>query len=409
MALYNWMTDLYAGFINNRPLREITLPGSHDSGCSLKDLTFSHMARTQVFDIENQLLRGIRYFDIRPYPGLKDWYTWHGPFYTGESISSIVVGLKRFMQRVECDKELVILNISHFTDRFPLTFKHQQFIDYLSAELGAWLAPYTQAQINLFNTPYRDILRAPTGSPRSRIAILYDGAYDQNLIPFLNNNNFPIALPPGFFIPNKYKSQPNPIFLYDIYSQQPTVPEMAAIQHARLINRNPTIHQAANTPGRLITSYADATRQAILAAMAAPPATAPIGDTVANAIGGVAGILHLYSWTCTYSYQSAYYSICARATSTVNPQLLAHFMDGGLWGGGHNGYHPEHHPKINILYTDHFSSDHVIGLQTGRDNDAEFFNYPVPVAISAKLNKYGGTNEYAWSGWANWAQEHSGD
>lgn len=69
------------GILLNRTLRQLCLPGSHDSGMSRKtgDTTFGKGALilTQTLSIKDQLYAGCRYFDIRPVITGGKWATGH--------------------------------------------------------------------------------------------------------------------------------------------------------------------------------------------------------------------------------------------------------------------------------------------------------------------------------------------
>lgn len=117
-----WMT-LSLRYIGDRNLRQICIPGSHDSGMSLlTDKTpFASAATvvTQHRSIGDQLRLGIRFFDLRPvkwngglycghvgYTG--DFLKWQGG--TGQSIDDIVNQINEFTDN---NHELVIVNVSH--------------------------------------------------------------------------------------------------------------------------------------------------------------------------------------------------------------------------------------------------------------------------------------------------------
>ena len=126
-----WMGRLrneVSGF-GNRKLKEIALPGSHDSGMSEAHgcQYGGHECNTltQFKDIGGQLELGARYFDIRPMldtddSGSSKWTTGHGAKLghdtagcRGESKLSFVNGLQDFFSNSDHANELVILKISH--------------------------------------------------------------------------------------------------------------------------------------------------------------------------------------------------------------------------------------------------------------------------------------------------------
>ncbi|KVN36185.1 hypothetical protein WJ63_02445 [Burkholderia pyrrocinia] len=86
-----WMTQLFANYLQNRPLSAITIPGTHDSGCYVNSMRLARMARTQTADMAAQLAGGIRYFDLRPAIARNGTYwTYHGvPYWGGGTRSTI--------------------------------------------------------------------------------------------------------------------------------------------------------------------------------------------------------------------------------------------------------------------------------------------------------------------------------
>lgn len=116
----NWMKDSL-NTIGNRTLREICIPGSHDSGMSIKQAGTVGAKEgnviTQFYNIEKQLEFGTRYFDIRPVISGGGYRTGHysdtdGTCFgaNGESIDDIIKGVNNFTKN---RKELIILNLSH--------------------------------------------------------------------------------------------------------------------------------------------------------------------------------------------------------------------------------------------------------------------------------------------------------
>ena len=118
----SWMQNNLST-IGNRTLKEICIPGSHDSGMSEynKGTAFAHDCNvlTQGKSIGDQLAFGTRYFDIRPtisagnyltghYSRVDQISSWQGA--NGQSVDSIINDVNNFSQR---HQELVVLNISH--------------------------------------------------------------------------------------------------------------------------------------------------------------------------------------------------------------------------------------------------------------------------------------------------------
>ena len=124
----NWMGQM-KDILDDRKLKNVCLPGSHDSGMS-----YTHTChfgndcntRTQKFDIAGQLENGARYFDLRPLFDTPsgDWYFAHadlnaGTLYGcyGESVDNALYNVKHFFEKPENKDELVILKFSHCFDK----------------------------------------------------------------------------------------------------------------------------------------------------------------------------------------------------------------------------------------------------------------------------------------------------
>lgn len=184
-----WMAYL-SDHIGDRKLRDIALPGSHDSGMNKNDLHSCHIASecntvTQTGNIGAQLDRGARYFDIRPviHTNSKptDWCTghfqlFHGGFWGcyGEDRNSIIDDLLDFFSHGNHLNELVILNVSHC---YTLSSDNQHHCDgyqnyTLINDLLDHLSHYIvkcDDNCNLMDLTFNEILR------RRNIIVLVEG------------------------------------------------------------------------------------------------------------------------------------------------------------------------------------------------------------------------------------------
>lgn len=356
-----WMTTLWNAGIgfNTRPLRQITIPGTHDAGCYVHHTYGDTLSRTQTQDIGGQLAGGIRYFDIRPYQANyisgRSFWTYHGPYSGGQidGLNGILAQVANFMANVlvGTDRELVILNFSHF--RGFGNADHQALVNAITAALGPHLVPYTQAQIDLFEAQYTNIL-TNAGVTQSRVAILYDGALDTDREAWITANVN--ALPAGFFtIAPKYLPAANQIRLFDQYANAVGVGSLQLDQLAKLRNR---------------VAYRYSTQ--------AWAAGAGFWD--ANAVGGVASTLHLFSWTLTP--QPLLRDPLTAAALHSNPLMLYPFSSATAgWAGAGGDYDPTADLKINILYVDDYAS------QPYTNNPMSPMNaWALPVAMAARLN-----------------------
>lgn len=130
----SWMSS-NATLLGNKPLSEICLPASHDSGTYKRTYHTRYgtqaVTKTQIFDIQMQLMQGARKLDLRPALWNGDFYTAH---YTDISKDSGLaatfkvgfqgaagVALSEALEQVAAfidnnQGELVTLKFSHFID-----------------------------------------------------------------------------------------------------------------------------------------------------------------------------------------------------------------------------------------------------------------------------------------------------
>ncbi|THG95538.1 hypothetical protein EW026_g6132 [Hermanssonia centrifuga] len=117
----NWM-QLSLATVGNKPLRQLVIPGSHDSGMSFVDgstfLSSADHVLTQTLSVGGQLANGARYFDLRPVISSGIFKTGHYSTLpiigyqgaNGESFSQIISEINAF---TAANAELIILNLSH--------------------------------------------------------------------------------------------------------------------------------------------------------------------------------------------------------------------------------------------------------------------------------------------------------
>ncbi len=125
----DWM-HRYESIIGEMPLNKICITGSHDAGMSKigTSTTFATECntKTQHYGIYKQLIKGTRYFDIRPVISAGKYKTGHYTYVdikkagetiykgyqgaNGQSIDEIISDINSFTKN---HKELIILNLSH--------------------------------------------------------------------------------------------------------------------------------------------------------------------------------------------------------------------------------------------------------------------------------------------------------
>ncbi|MYM81311.1 hypothetical protein GTP44_04975 [Duganella sp. FT50W] len=388
-----WMTQLFYSDVPTaplpafpqRPLSQITLPGTHDSGCYRNQLVSNVLSATQTQDIFHQLAGGIRYFDLRPARHNNDFWTYHGLAYWGGKLTGadgILNQVREYLDSLaSSDRELIILNFSHFY-KFTLD-DHIDLVDAINASLSRYLVPYTQSDIHAFAAPYWQLLAEPApggtvppavmagAAMRSRVLILYDGALDTPQEPYVAG--LPFTPPaghhglgmPGFFVLTpKYAPPANPIQLFDQYSNRGRVDDQQALGQVLLGGiRSDQLNKL-----RARQNYAYTTQ--------------PFnpGFWGANAVGGVPGTLHLLSWTLTPQFSvSTTWEPLTAAREVTNPQLLDLFCGPGRgWAGV--CYNALRDPQINIIYVDDYAS---IRHRTG---GSPWYDVALPVAIAARMN-----------------------
>lgn len=160
----NWMMTLknrYPRF-SNAAIKDIVLPGTHDSGTYkidekssyspdepygpdfikwLKQLDFAQLiyarwAKTQPYSIRRQLDNGFRYFDLRICGKNHVPYICHGKY--SEKFSNIIQQINDFVQKPENKNEIILLDLNHFYEMN--TTDHDMLISELIHRLGARLA-----------------------------------------------------------------------------------------------------------------------------------------------------------------------------------------------------------------------------------------------------------------------------
>jgi hypothetical protein len=361
-----WMTDLYydpalantpRGAFPTRPLRQITLPGTHDSGCYRSQTLANVWSQTQTEDIGQQLAGGVRYFDLRPCARGIEFWTYHGPLYWGGELTGADGILEQisdyFDSLAPSDRELVILNISHFYNFTNLL--HANLVTAIQAALGPHLVLWNQAQINVFNCAYSQLLSGPAAQPeRSRVMVLYDGALDTPVEPYVAGLPFTGGGGVnGFFVLAPKYAPPNPLNLFDQYANSGRLSVMSSDQLNKLRQRQnyPYTGQPFNP-----------------------------GNWFANAMHGTAGTLQLLSWTLTPQFSASMtWNPVVAAAETTNPALLDLFCDpNGGWAGPY--YNPDADPQVNIIYVDNYWS------QSHRNPGSSWDRMAIPVAIAARMN-----------------------
>lgn len=96
----DWMSR-----VENKHLTQLTIPGTHDSGCRVN----LGAARTQTYSIEDQLEAGIRFLDLRCRHIDNLFAIHHGPVYCGINFGDILQICKNFLS--VNSKEVILIRV----------------------------------------------------------------------------------------------------------------------------------------------------------------------------------------------------------------------------------------------------------------------------------------------------------
>ena len=164
----SWMSDL-SSIIGDRPINQIAIPGSHDSGTSAitplspiapdQDVTdrlnylwsipavglatnavIAGWSKSQHLTILDQLIAGIRYLDLRVVLSGSDYYICHGMY--SWNFDVVVADVKKFV--AEFPKEIIIFDINHLHNfqKEPIKdAEHMGLISKLFEAFGDKMAP----------------------------------------------------------------------------------------------------------------------------------------------------------------------------------------------------------------------------------------------------------------------------
>jgi hypothetical protein len=197
-----WM--LLTPSLMDKTLRDITLPGTHDSGAywlntdergpdfidwsydlgifgdfswdSLENEVGYDLTRTQTQTLLEQLNDGIRYFDLRVTHRGSSFYTYHGLL--GRPLVELLADIRAFMEQSE--RELVVVNASHMATGTSTSndepfepARHHELMQLVVDQLRPYLYPRNAATTDdLLAVSLGEIL---AGGPR--VLMMYDDDY----------------------------------------------------------------------------------------------------------------------------------------------------------------------------------------------------------------------------------------
>jgi len=179
-----------------KTLRQLCIPGSHDAGMSIaQDCELGATAGntvTQLQGIGDQLLAGIRYFDLRPvFDGNNPDAIFTGHFddiagirgCDGQPMREVLNQVASFITSAESSDEVVILKFSHFLDKLgperffkdpqePLNFK-QNLINTLIKLITATI-PAANLYVHSGSLRIADVPLATITAGKGKVIILFD-------------------------------------------------------------------------------------------------------------------------------------------------------------------------------------------------------------------------------------------
>jgi len=113
--LLDWMSR-----VENKYLSQLTIPGTHDSGCRVN----LEAAKTQSYSIKSQLEGGIRFLDIRCRHIENIFAIHHGQMYCGLMFGDVLQICRNFLKANP--KEVIIMRVKEEYDPYNCTRK---FVD----------------------------------------------------------------------------------------------------------------------------------------------------------------------------------------------------------------------------------------------------------------------------------------
>jgi hypothetical protein len=325
-----WMTQTWS-VIQSRKLSQIAIPGAHDAGTGagydgtsstikyIGDASESN-SRTQAVRILDQLMLGVRYFDLRPYyiPNISgitpsssvQLYLCHGSNSTGnwsgligQSVSSALQDVVQFCDSLGSAHEVIILKFSHFAQLIQTTMavassmsqsQYTEVMNMVSQTLGGLL--YTgAANVNLNSQTLSEI-----GEKGTRVVAVFD-------VGSTAKPQFPASLidgSKGIFAygdivtdegaPNTPAMTPN-FIMYDCYANKDEAEDMVADQAAKL------------------KEYTPSTTQSFLLSWTLTPQLGP---------------MHLWNTLKSYISDYSISTLAQKANPTLGPDLLQWKKDG---------------------------------------------------------------------------------
>ena len=124
-----WMKEIP----DNIKISELTIPGTHDS-CSYKiaglGKLVSFAAKTQSWNLEEQMKAGLRYFDIRLRSYNNTLHCFHGPVDLGQNFDNILKIASSFLNKNKSEG-LIMQIVSEYEDKNCSKSLEQMYQEYI--------------------------------------------------------------------------------------------------------------------------------------------------------------------------------------------------------------------------------------------------------------------------------------
>lgn len=150
--LRRWMgklNDNYSDKFKNQTLRNLFIPGTHDAACYSVFMT--PWGQTQELDFHDQLMKGVRYLDLRPNyvehdqesPISESNFFHHGPLLTTCKLENLINQIDRFYTEDWANRqnEIIILDFTHFQNYMSQDNWNFFFNSILNSSLNPYLIP----------------------------------------------------------------------------------------------------------------------------------------------------------------------------------------------------------------------------------------------------------------------------
>ncbi|GIX98826.1 PI-PLC X-box domain-containing protein DDB_G0293730 [Caerostris darwini] len=146
-----WMKEI-AKHISDLKLSEIMIPGSHDAGSIHYKRVRTPLSKyeyTQELSIYNQIMYGLRYFDLRVgyYEKKPDqYYINHNFLRTETTVKTVLEEVKKYL--LMSTKDIIILDVHDFPHGFKTPENHKKLQTMIIDILGNYIIPYNDQYEN---------------------------------------------------------------------------------------------------------------------------------------------------------------------------------------------------------------------------------------------------------------------